>query len=190
MIQKGYLCMKRLLLSLLTVIIILGCCSCAQDGKGTVDLSAPSGMKLASDKAADFKFYVPDSWIIDTASGTPCAYASEIDPSNITAVRVSTQAPNAEEYWKTYVDDFKTSFKNFTLITEGEKTTLSGVDAKKYVYTAELTGVMYKYCTVICISSGSAYIVTYTAQSDYYENNQEAFISVCNNFMIKTNAVE
>lgn len=182
--------MKRITAAILMVVLALGFCACTQNSVGEVDVNAPSGMKLASDKAADFKMYVPDSWLIDTASAAPCAYVSEIDSTNVTAVRVPTQTQSADEYWQTYADDFKNSFKNYTLITDGEKTTISGKDAKKYVYTAELTGVAYKYCTVICISNANTFIITYTAQGDYYDKNFDAFVSVCNNFMIKTNTVE
>lgn len=162
---------------------------CSTGQTENIDVSVPSGMQLASDKAAYFNFFVPAEWKVDTSSGSACAYVSDIDPTNVSAVRVSVPDANvttAELYWESYKKDFNESFTNFTVVTENEKTTLAGKDACKYVYTASLTGQTYKYCSVICVLDGSVYMLTYTAIGDRYDANIEAFTSICNNFMIKS----
>ncbi len=182
--------MKRISVLLLTLVAILCFVSCSTQGAGVVDESAPSGMKLASGQGAYFKMYVPQDWVIDASTATPCAYVSELDRTNISAIRVATAAADAAAYWQEYADEFSKSFTNYTIVTDGENATLSGNDAKKYVYTATLTGVEYKYCSVVCVRDGSAYILTYTSSPDLYDKNYESFTSVCNNFMIKTGSVE
>ncbi len=162
---------------------------CSTGETNEVDVVVPTGMQLASDKAAYFNFFVPSDWKVDTSSGSACAYVSDIDPTNVSAVRVSVPdatVTTAELYWEKYKNDFNEAFTNFTVVTENEKTTLAGKDACKYVYTATLTGQTYKYCSVICVLDGSVYMLTYTAMSDRYDTNIESFDSICNNFMIKS----
>ena len=172
------------------MISVTGCTGGATEN---IDVSVPSGMQLASDKAAYFNFFVPAEWKIDTSSGSACAYVSEIDPTNVSAVRVSVPDPTvttAELYWDAYKNDFNESFTNFTVISENEKTTLAGKDACKYVYTASLTGQAYKYCSVICVLDGSVYMLTYTALTDKYDTHIGSFDSICNNFMIKSDITD
>lgn len=182
--------MKKAAVIILAMVCVLSLFACTGGEVGTVDATAPTGMKLASGDGAYFKMYVPQDWIIDSSTGTPCAYVSEIDPTSVSAVRVAIAAKDAPEYWAQYSDEFSKSFTNYTIVTDGENMTVSGHDAKKYVYTASLTGVNYKYCTVICVYEGSAYILTYTANAETYDANYESFSSICDSFMIKTGSIE
>ena len=162
---------------------------CTGGQSENIDVTVPAGMQLASDKAAYFNFFVPSEWKVDTSAGSACAYVSELDASNVSAVRISVpdaSVTTAELYWDTYKNDFSESFTNFTVISENEKTTLYGKDACKYVYTASLTGQSYKYCSVICVFDGSVYMLTYTSSPDKYDSHTEEFTSICNNFMIKS----
>lgn len=184
--------MKKIIIFALLICVIFAV-GCSGGQTDNIDVSVPAGMQLASDKAAYFNFFVPSEWKVDTSSGSACAYVSEIDPTNVSAVRVSVPdatITTAEMYWETYKKDFNESFTNFTVISENEKTTLSGKDACKYVYTASLTGQSYKYCSVICVLDGSVYMLTYTSLSDRYDTHTEEFDSICNNFMIKTGMLD
>lgn len=180
--------MKKLIIFTLLILTVFGT-ACTGGQTENIDVAIPSGMQLASNEAAYFNFFVPAEWKVDTASGSACAYVSEIDPTNVSAVRVAVPdatVTTAELYWEAYKKDFNESLTNFTVLSENEKTTLSGKDACKYSYTATLTGQTYKYCSVICVLDGSVYMLTYTAVGDRYETHMESFNSICNNFMIKT----
>ena len=161
--------MKRISVLLLTLVAILCFVSCSTQGAGVVDESAPSGMKLASGQGAYFKMYVPQDWVIDASTATPCAYVSELDRTNISAIRVATAAADAAAYWQEYADEFSKSFTNYTIVTDGENATLSGNDAKKYVYTLDMYGQTYKYQMVVCAYGSRIYVFTYTSTEEFYE---------------------
>lgn len=184
--------MKKITAFLLIICTVF-CIGCSNGKKQEVDVAVPVGMQYASSNAAYYNLFVPAEWIIDTASGSSSAYVSELDPTNVSAVRVSVPDPSvttAELYWEKYKEDFRASFTNFTVISENVKTTLSGKDACKYEYTASLTGTDYRYCSVICVLDGSVYMLTYTSIGESYEANMEDFTSICDNFMIKTGMTE
>ena len=63
-------------------------------------------------------------------------------------------------------------FKNYTFISESP-TTIAGLDAKEYVYSAEFSDATYKFCQTIFIERSMFYILTYTAKADSYDNYLE-----------------
>jgi hypothetical protein len=59
---------------------------------------------------------------------------------------------------------------------------LGGIAANKYIYTASVTGVTYKYMQVICIRGGVAYLFTYTVIPENFDNHIAEIDRILENF--------
>ena len=56
--------------------------------------------------------------------------------------------------------------------------------AMKYSYTATVTGTEFHFISVVCIRSGTVYLITYTAQPAIYENHLEEVQNILDNFSL------
>ena len=158
------------------------------------DNFAPKEFKKISPENAGYVLYVPDSWTADISTGVTTAYVSAKDRSNISFMAfeaddglihvdvngkttdgaVPTEVPkikSTEEYWAYYEADFRKTFGDMEYETNGENVLLSAKAAKKYVYTATVTGQKYKFMQVVMLDKGTVYIYTYTALPDNYDKN-------------------
>ena len=77
----------------------------------------------------------------------------------------------AEEYWEYYSKEFERTFSDMEYVTKGEDMLLSKKAAKKYVYTATVTGEEYKFMQVVMLNAGTVYIFTYTATVENYDTH-------------------
>ena len=149
----------------------------------------PAGMKLASSEDADYKMWVPESWTVDMSTGITSAYAGSGDYSNVsvTAQNLSGEQNylTPSEYWEIYKTDLEATFPNIAYDedTEGGISLLLDENAAmKYSYTATVTGTKFHFISVVCIRSGTVYLITYTAQPAIYENHLEEVQNILDNF--------
>ncbi|MBR4881419.1 MAG: DcrB-related protein, partial [Clostridia bacterium] len=156
------------LILILTVMIFSGC---SQES----NIEVPDGMKLFSNEHTDYTAFVPANWIVDMSTGTLSAYVSSADASNIRITAQTLEAPTTlDDYWKGYEEDFKATFDDMEYVGEAPTTTtLSGLAANKYVYTATVTGTEYKFMQVVCIREMTVYVITYTSTPEGYDSNME-----------------
>ena len=154
-------------LCLLTV-LALSAVSCSGN-----KVDVPDGMQLCSDDSLEYCFFVPAGWIVNDQSGTTSAYR-EIDANNnpVASVTMTTYSPierlDLEGYWDLCEESYKSEFKNYSFVSEDDAT-VAELNAKTYVYTADFSGVTYKFNQTVFIERSRFYIITYTAQSDAYE---------------------
>lgn len=149
----------------------------------------PAGMKLASSEDADYKMWVPENWTVDMSTGITSAYAGSGDYSNVsvTAQNLSGEQNylTPAEYWEIYKADLAATFPDIAYDedTEGGISLLLDENAAmKYSYTATVTGTEFHFISVVCIRSGTVYLITYTAQPAIYENHLEEIQNILNNF--------
>ena len=149
----------------------------------------PAGMKLASSEDADYKMWVPESWTVDMSTGITSAYAGSGDYSNVsvTAQNLSGEQNylTPSEYWEIYKTDLEATFPDIAYDedTEGGISLLLDENAAmKYSYTATVTGTEFHFISVVCIRSGTVYLITYTAQPTIYENHLEEVQNILDNF--------
>jgi len=155
----------------LTVLMALVLCllvGCANDP------NAPTGYVTASGEAADYMFFVPDSWTVDMTTGATSAYYSAEDPSSISVMTWQLDPLNMtlEEWWAINLEDINMVFQNVTVETT-ENITLGQVHGVKYVYTAKLGEYNYKIMQAATVRGGYVYLVTYTSLSDTYDTHLE-----------------
>ena len=90
-----------------------------------------------------------------------------------------------EEYWDYYSAQFSAAFGNMTYETKGENTIVSSIKSRKYVYTATVTGVEYKFLQTVTIKNGTVYIFTYTAKAGEYDSHLSDIDSIIGYLEIK-----
>ena len=198
--------MKRITALLLVLVLSFSLCACAQD-----NTDAPEGMKLVDTETKNYSLYVPEHWSIDMSTGVVSAYASKADQSNIsfTGFAVDTASLAKETvvsdtgseieakgmidvFWESYSEDFAATFGDTMKYIDQDgketdspapaKTSLGGLAANKYTYTARVTGETYKFMQVVCIEAGYVYILTYTAVTEAFDSHLEDVESVISNF--------
>lgn len=87
----------RLTALMLCGLMMFGMVSCVKIGDGNED--TPEGMQIASAVNADFRLYVPTTWVVNTAYGVSGAYRDLSRQSSVSMVRY----PITEE-WSTALD--------------------------------------------------------------------------------------
>ena len=200
--------MKKIIYAVFAFILCISMlASCSK-----ADQFVPAGFKLASDKKADYSLYVPEGWIVDMSTGVTTAYVSKEDRSNISfmgfelsdaIINIGTpnggngeaegsdtenNVPNistVDEYWAYYSSEFEKTFSDMTYEVEGENMLVSKNAAKKYVYTATVTGSEYKFMQIVTIKDGTVYILTYTARANVFDKHLEDVLDIAEYLELK-----
>jgi len=196
----------KIILFVISMLFIVFTVSCNEK-----DNWIPKGMKKVSTDAVDYTMYVPDSWTVDISTGVISAYVKSTDRSNITMIAFNLENEDADmtidDYWTKYESELRQTFPDIkyteiqdeseTTETATEETTaeststdkyiptttlLDGISANKYIYTATVTGVTYKYMQVICIRGGIAYLFTYTTVPENFDIHLEQIDRILENF--------
>lgn len=146
----------------------------SKDGKKLADkVEAPEGMKIASTNKRPYRFFVPDSWTVDTGTELSAAYFSEQDKSNVSLqAHLSTGAtPNLEEYF----ENSKTKYENiygdrFSIVSKTE-VKMGGMDAIQFIFTVKSGENTYKLMQTVCAKGEMYYILTYTSTSEAFDSH-------------------
>ncbi len=109
-----------------------------------------------------------------TGTDAPAESGTEASSESGEGASEVPKITTVEEYWAYYSADFKKTFPDMEYQKEGENMLLSGKTAKRYVYTATVTGVKYQFMQVVMLDAGTVYIFTYTALPDRYEEHLES----------------
>lgn len=158
----------------LTSLLSLSLVSCSEDSLDPSDGWYPAGYQLASNSNLDYTMFVPDTWTVDISTGILTASTTG---GNVSMIATSVESDTTlDSFWKTYETQFDPAFVDFAYITEGESMLLNSgkVAAKKYVYSATVTGNEYRFMQVIAIVGETAYIFTFTALAANYDSLAES----------------
>ena len=142
--------------------------------------NVPAGMKLVSDNDVPYRFFAPNSWVVEPGSAASLVYASETDRSNVSVIGY---VPDAEgysvaDYWAMTEESYMATLEGYTLLyrsdrpaegAEAEKVTMGGKNATVFEYTYTLGGVTYRTRQTICVFSYMIVVMTYTALPENYE---------------------
>ena len=191
--KRNYL--KISLAVLLAAIAVLSCsCGAATGG------DAPDGMKKIETDIDDYSIYVPQAWTIDLATGVASAYMPDNASISMMTVQLDRDTPDLDSYWTKTEDDFRSTFgESFEYDGENpQNTLLGGVEARKYVYSATVTGSEYKFMQVICMRQSSAllqsfsyvYVFTYAAPADVYGDHLDDVNDILTNFRFNDTKTE
>ncbi|MBE6632301.1 MAG: hypothetical protein E7623_06330 [Ruminococcaceae bacterium] len=160
--------MKKLLIFALVAVMLL--CSACSDKEG----AAPMGMKALSDEKDEYYLYIPEDWNIDTSMGIDAAYCQDTtygnDFANISFIGFSGYTNN-EDFWKDNLTGISETYKDIAFEIEAEQTLIGEQAALRYVYTASVAGVKYKFMQAAIYNGGYVYLFTYTALEEYYDDH-------------------
>lgn len=173
--------MKRII-SLLTALVLL-CTILASCGRSS---DAPDGMILASGDAADYFFYIPDDWTVDLQTGATTAHVSSTDRSNVGAYTWTLEyTDDTVDTWHTrQLEDLNAGFTDYAEESVRE-TTLDGVYAKEYVFTAKLGDEARKYRQVAAVKSGSVYVITYSTSPELFDEHNSDVDDIIEEFRFR-----
>lgn len=116
---------------------------------------------------------------VTAAIGTDAAGTDSADDGSLPTITT----PAA--YWAYYEKNFKATFSDMTYEIEGENMLLSGLAAKKYVYTATVTGEKYQFMQVVTLKNGYVYIFTYTSTESVFDSHLEDINAILGYIEIK-----
>lgn len=153
------------------------------------DAEAPEGMQLASNDDVAYRFYVPESWVLDKRLPTSSAYVSETDRSSVNVTVYMPEVDHIEsvdDYWATCLEELKTGMGITGLINDTE-VTIDGCKGKMYEYTAAVNGKAYRFAQAITSYRGMIYTITYTAPLDQYFVHRDAYLDILAAFDFRGN---
>lgn len=159
---------------LLVLLTLISCvfASCDTSSLNPNDGWVPYGYQLASNENVDYTLFVPNSWTVDISTGVLTASTKG---GNITMVASAIESDvTLGSFWEEYAGQFETTFAEFAYVSkpEGENMILSNgkVSAKKYVYSATVSGTSYQFMQVTAIVNETLYLFTFTALADSYDS--------------------
>ncbi len=171
----------RLLPLLLLSALLLSLAACAQGPDDTV----PQGMMLASCVGADYRLYVPTSWVANTSYGVSGAYRNLSKLSTVSVNRYDIPAEMTAEpapaeqadrlgyFHATYcLPPIASTALDGKLTMDTEKcipTTLDGVNAKQYVFHGLIDGTTLHFLQVVAERNGGFYVLSFAATAEMYE---------------------
>lgn len=149
-------------------------------------VTAPNGMKLASTDERAYRFFVPQSWIINDRTEATAAYASETDSSNVSVQMYMTgdSTETVEKHWERLETSYKTMFSEYNLISD-EEIKMDGVAARKYTYTVTSGGQEYKMLQAIVRKGDMFYCITYTALTENFDIHMTDVAKMIESFDIR-----
>lgn len=159
--------MKKIAFLLAVIMLALPLASCSEDS----DVKVPNGMQLCTNDVINYNLFVPKDWTQSISTGAVGAYCSNEDPTNVTVMAWNVDSSTTlDSWWDGYVSDFKLVFDEMKLESK-DNTTLGGVAAQKYTYTAKLGEYEYYYVQCACIHWSMVYVLTFTSSPERYESH-------------------
>lgn len=169
---------------LLCAVMLLSLASCANTSE-----EAPAGMQIASCAGADYRLYVPTSWVLNTAYGVSGAYRNLEQQSTVSVTSYAVEdylaamtadGVNTEEsgeriawFWKFQClapVESRALNQAMTMVEEEcVATSLDGANARQYRYHGIVNGAELHFLQVVAEREGRFYVFTFTAVSEMFE---------------------
>lgn len=144
-------------------------CEKSRVGDTVTDKHTPEGMKRASFEHAEYRFYVPTSWVTDTKNKLCEAYYPESSRPNVTVTSFSPDVSvTVEEYFAECEDIYKKDIKGYKLISSAERR-VAGARAVSYTYGATYGAAEYRIMQTVLVYNDMVYSITYTALAERFE---------------------
>ncbi len=188
---------KKVIIALFAIILCVSAVSC-----GDKDDFVPAGYKRASSKKADHILYVPEGWVVDMSTGVTTARVSKTDTTNISFMsfeldgsKLNSESTDGEtgekstldKFWDYYSAEFVRTFPDMKYDENGNGANMlvSKLAAKKYTYTATVTGAEYKFMQIVVIKGETVYLLTYTAKAELFDKHLDTVLKIAGYIEIK-----
>ena len=176
---------NRIFAVLLCAVMLLSLASCAKNEE-----EVPEGMQIASCAGADYRLYVPTSWVVNTSYGVSGAYRNIKEQSTVSMVsyavsdytaQMAEDGVNTEEsgariawFWENECRAAvaRQDLNGTVTMVEEEcvSTSLGGANAKQYRFGALIEGQNLHFLQVVAEREGKFYVFTLTANERMLES--------------------
>lgn len=176
---------NRIFAALLCAVMLLSLVSCSKGGE-----EAPEGMQIACCAGADYRLYVPTSWVVNTSYGVSGAYRNIKEQSTVSVVsypvgdytagmteagvNMTESGARIEWFWN---DQCLSAVARQALngeVTRVEEecvsTSLGGANAKQYRYSALIDGQRLHFLQVVAERGERFYVFAFTANEKMFES--------------------
>ncbi|MBE6549123.1 MAG: DUF1795 domain-containing protein [Ruminococcaceae bacterium] len=149
-----------------------------------IDKNTPAGMKIASDKNAAYRLYVPTSWTCEAENLRSEARVAS-DGSNVTVTLYEPSVSmSIEDYFDRCAEDYQKGLRGYTLIEANDRT-VSGKSAKSYTYSAEYGNAKYRIMQTVFSDGKIMYSITYTALDENFDTHMTDVELILNSFRFR-----
>lgn len=151
------------------------------------EIQVPENMKLVSGTYVDYYLFVPKSWEIAVQTGMSGAYVSQDNKTMVSVTAFNTDISEIDKYWENYKEELNSAFgeDNCVFYDGYTEVDLDGYNAKKYYFDVNMGENTMKYSQVYYLKGGYAYIITLSGSPEKFENHNEDFENILNNFKFK-----
>lgn len=156
----------------------------ATNNDEVTDKNTPQGMKIASDKNAAYRLYVPTSWTCEAENLRSEARVAS-DGSNVTVTLYEPSVSmSIEDYFDRCAEEYQKGLRGYTLIEANDRT-VSGKSAKSYTYSAEYGNAKYRIMQTVFSDGKIMYSITYTALDENFDTHMTDVELILNSFRFR-----
>lgn len=170
--------MYKKIIALLTVIVIVFCAA------GCSNSDAPDGMHLVSVEGEPFKLYAPQSWTSNTVSGISGAFFAGTDNIAVSARYFSVGDVSVEDYVRSSIATYSSSYNGFELGGEMTATVLGGADAKEIFFTVDHEGTRFTFRQLFAKHNGDVILLSFRCPTDVLDTYNTQFDEMIDAFKL------
>ena len=149
------------------------------------DKKTPDGMKIASTENVEYRLYVPQSWICNTAGGASEAYVSESGKPNVTVTAYyPEESMSIDEYFEMCEDEYEDALEGYELIS-AEDRTVAERDSRSFTYKASHGGADIRIMQTVIAYNERFYSITYTALDDSFDAHMDDVDAILDAFRFR-----
>lgn len=170
---------------IVAIILCLAFCVCFVACANKSDV--PDGMQIASGDEVAYKLFVPGGWNITGENGIYGAYYSSTDRSSVimNSFYPEDDMASIDDYWQACKSSYGETYKNVSIVEEDAQIVFGGKAAFKYVFSAEIDTVSYKFMQIITVHNNMFYVFTYTSTAESYDSHLEDVEKTISEFVFR-----
>ena len=90
-----------------------------------------------------------------------------------------------DDYWQACKSSYGETYKNVNIVEEDAQIVFGGKAAFKYVFSAEIDTVSYKFMQIITVHNNMFYVFTYTSTAESYDSHLEDVEKTISEFVFR-----
>lgn len=173
--------MKRILATLLMLVVLLGTVACSPKEE-----DEPDNYMLVSLEDEIFNLYIPKSWQNNSASGVSGGYASLASRVMASASTITLPVDmELSDLATSVVESYKGTLEEFEQVTELEETTLGSFAAYKFDYTTKSMETTMKFRCVLAKNQNTLTTLSCCAPEADFDTHATVFDEIASFFTFR-----
>lgn len=176
-------------LMLLSVLLLAGC-GVADTGKPTENakdvienVSEKQPETVNQNVTKEISVIVPDSW--EPVEGSVLSVQYMKNTASFMAKKENFSSNDLDTVVKEAKTIFEKTFKNVEYIGGVETIQVDGLDARKFVFTSEISGLKMKYLYVYTLAGSQIYAITFGDLTTTFDNLSSDYNTILGNIKFK-----